>query len=82
MVHLGRDLANKTLEGRTWEQHVNRFLVPLDLTKSDSTGSVLSLFWSVLLLHAALGRCGLLDRLGSFDLGGHLGGLLGLGSSF
>ena len=75
MIHIGGDSPDQTLEGRLREEHVDRLLIPLDLTEDNGTGPVLMLP----LLHAAGGGSGLLNGFGGGDL---LCGGLGLGCDF
>ena len=79
VVHLHGDGSHEALEGSTGEQHVDRLLVLFDLAKRGGSWLVASHF---ALLHATLGGGSLLDGLRLADLGGHLGGGFGLGSSF
>ena len=61
MVHVHGDVTDEALEGCTGQEHIDRLLVSLDLSKSDSTSleSAVSLIF-----HATLGGGGLLDSFG------------------
>ena len=70
------DGSDEPLEGGLGEKELSGLLILLDLTESDSTGSE-----SELLLHATLGRRGLLDNgLGLASSGGGSLATLGVGS--
>ena len=70
------DGSHEPLEGGLGEKELSGLLILLDLTESDSTGSE-----SELLLHATLGRRGLLDNgLGLASSGGGSLATLGVGS--
>ena len=76
VVHVGGDSPHEALEGSLREEHVDRLLIPLDLTEDNGTGPVSRL---LSLLHAAGGGSGLLNSFGGGDL---LCGGLGLGCDF
>ena len=79
VVHVHCDGAHETLEGGTRQEHVDRLLVPLDFTQSDSSRLEPVL---ALIFHATFSRSSFLDSLGALDLVGHLVGGFGFGSNF
>ena len=83
MVHVHSDASDESLEGRSWQQHIDRLLVAFDLSESDGARLVSHL---ALLdfLHAASSGGVLLDGLGlgTLHFHGHLGGGLGLSGNF
>ena len=81
MVHVRGDGSDEALEGGTRQQHLDRLLIPLDFTKSDSSG-LKPILLPQLIFHASFSRGGLLDDLGTLNLRVVLGGSFGLGSNF